>query len=139
MAGLRDVAESARRLGELARELHAESTSRDGDFGRMAELADVAGESADALADTFTRIDGLLTALAEGREAAAQPAPAGEDLVEALSPRGRPRAPARDENDEGLTKDELYARARVAGIPGRSKMSREELIEALRRVDRLGD
>lgn len=33
---------------------------------------------------------------------------------------------------EDLTKEKLYARAQKAGIPGRSEMSKEELIEALR-------
>jgi cation transport regulator ChaB len=34
---------------------------------------------------------------------------------------------------EGSTKDELYARARRAGIPGRSKMTKHELGRALAR------
>ena len=33
---------------------------------------------------------------------------------------------------EELTKEELYERARAAGIPGRSDMSKDELIAALR-------
>ena len=33
---------------------------------------------------------------------------------------------------ESLTKDELYDRARAAEIPGRSEMSKEELVRALR-------
>jgi hypothetical protein len=33
---------------------------------------------------------------------------------------------------EDLTRDELYARAREAEIPGRSEMSKDELVEALR-------
>jgi hypothetical protein len=33
---------------------------------------------------------------------------------------------------EDLTKEELYARAQAADIPGRSEMSKEELVEALR-------
>jgi hypothetical protein len=37
---------------------------------------------------------------------------------------------------EGLTKEELYARAQEAEIPGRSEMSKEELISALRASDR---
>jgi hypothetical protein len=35
-------------------------------------------------------------------------------------------------NLEDLTKDELYARAQEAEIPGRSEMSKDQLIEALR-------
>jgi len=37
-----------------------------------------------------------------------------------------------EENLENLTYDELYERARALDIPGRSKMNKEELIEALR-------
>lgn len=33
---------------------------------------------------------------------------------------------------EERTRDELYKKAKAVGIPGRSKMSREELIHALR-------
>jgi hypothetical protein len=33
---------------------------------------------------------------------------------------------------EELTRDELYARAQEAEIPGRSEMSKDELVEALR-------
>jgi len=33
---------------------------------------------------------------------------------------------------EGLTREELYARAQEADIPGRSEMSKQELVEALR-------
>jgi hypothetical protein len=35
-------------------------------------------------------------------------------------------------NLEDLTKDELYARAQKADIPGRSDMTKDELIKALR-------
>ena len=41
-------------------------------------------------------------------------------------PGGGPR------NLEDLTKDELYARAQAAEIPGRSEMSKEQLVSALR-------
>jgi hypothetical protein len=33
---------------------------------------------------------------------------------------------------EDLTRDELYARAQEAEIPGRSEMSKDELVKALR-------
>jgi hypothetical protein len=33
---------------------------------------------------------------------------------------------------EDLSRDELYARAQEAEIPGRSEMSKDELVEALR-------
>ncbi len=44
------------------------------------------------------------------------------------SDRGRPEQP----DLEDLTKEELYARAQEAGIPGRSEMSKEQLVAALR-------
>jgi DNA end-binding protein Ku len=42
-------------------------------------------------------------------------------------------APAAGDDLDELTKDELYDRAAEAGIPGRSKMSKEQLVEALRK------
>ena len=39
---------------------------------------------------------------------------------------------ARPRRLEDLTKEELYARAQEADIPGRSEMSKEQLAEALR-------
>jgi hypothetical protein len=42
----------------------------------------------------------------------------------------RPTSAPRDLDD--LTKDELYARAQAAEIPGRSDMSKEQLVAALR-------
>jgi hypothetical protein len=38
-------------------------------------------------------------------------------------------------NLEDLTKDELYTRAQKADIPGRSEMTKDELIKALRSAD----
>ena len=45
--------------------------------------------------------------------------------------RSRPTGPADDALDN-LTKDELYQRAQAAEIAGRSGMSKDELIRALR-------
>ncbi len=42
------------------------------------------------------------------------------------------REPTRARSLDDLTKDELYARAQEAEIPGRSEMTKEQLIEALR-------
>jgi len=44
----------------------------------------------------------------------------------------RGKGEARPRTLENLTKEELYARAQAAEIPGRSEMSKEELIAALR-------
>jgi len=71
----------------------------------------------------------------------AEPVPeAPTDLMAALrasveAARGRPRpASARngDEDLEGKSKEELYELAKKADIPGRSDMSKDELVEALR-------
>jgi hypothetical protein len=44
------------------------------------------------------------------------------------------RGPARPDALEDLTKAELYERARGANIPGRAKMSKSELLAALRQA-----
>jgi DNA end-binding protein Ku len=57
--------------------------------------------------------------------ARARPAPAME------------RAASRMENDDGLadkSKKDLYERAKKLGVPGRSSMSREQLVAALRKA-----
>ena len=43
-----------------------------------------------------------------------------------------PLSRGRTSNLEDMTKDELYERAQKADIPGRSEMTKGELIEALR-------
>ena len=50
-------------------------------------------------------------------------------VASAIARAPRPSVPARLEN---LTKEELYVRAQAADIPGRSEMSKDQLIEALR-------
>jgi len=70
----------------------------------------------------------------------AEPEPeAPTDLMAALrasveAARGRRRAPAPNGNKEleGKSKEELYELAKKADIPGRSEMSKEQLVEALR-------
>jgi DNA end-binding protein Ku len=69
----------------------------------------------------------------------AEPEPeAPTDLMAALrasvEAARRERAPRRSRNGdlEGKSKDELYELAKEADIPGRSEMSKEELVEALR-------
>jgi hypothetical protein len=46
---------------------------------------------------------------------------------------GRVQAPQRQPDLEELTKEELYKRARAADIAGRSEMTKDELIAALRK------
>jgi hypothetical protein len=92
MATLKDAERVTERLSELAREVRAEITHGDVDFGRMARLADEIGVSADGLATTFASVDQLF------RDRLAGDSPGGgeeakETLSEALSPRrGRARA-----------------------------------------------
>ncbi|MDX6510754.1 MAG: hypothetical protein QOE36_258 [Gaiellaceae bacterium] len=45
-----------------------------------------------------------------------------------------PSMPGRGEALEELTKDELYSRAQKADIPGRSEMTKDQLIRALRKA-----
>jgi DNA end-binding protein Ku len=65
------------------------------------------------------------------------PEPVGEpspvpDLMEALrASLEAARGGGGDDGLEDLSRDELYERAQDAGVPGRSSMSKEELIEAL--------
>ena len=48
-------------------------------------------------------------------------------------PAGARPSPSTPAELETLTKEELYERARVEKIPGRSGMTKEQLIEALRK------
>ena len=67
-----------------------------------------------------------------------------KDLVEPTEPAGSRTSTPERANEELETSDdlsrlsttELYRRARVAGIAGRSRMTKAQLIEVLRDVDR---
>jgi DNA end-binding protein Ku len=83
----------------------------------------------------------IIEAKRKGKEirVEAEPEPeAPTDLMAALrasvEAARRERAPRRSTNRdlEGKSKDELYELAKKADIPGRSEMSKEELVEALR-------
>lgn len=67
--------------------------------------------------------------------------PAAVDLMAALREsigrvHARRSTPSRSSHDglDDLSREELYERARAADVPGRSKMSREELVQALERA-----
>jgi DNA end-binding protein Ku len=71
----------------------------------------------------------------------AEPEPeAPTDLMAALrasveaARKGRPKRAAEDGDLERLSKEELYARAKAADIPGRSEMSKQDLVKALQRA-----
>ncbi|WP_328868900.1 Ku protein [Streptomyces sp. NBC_00287] len=115
--------------------------------------------------DTYAdKVRELVRAKAEGKEVAlAEEAPKATnviDLMEALegslerargaggaggkkktagrSKQGRAEKAGGKRELEGLSKAELYERATEQGVSGRSKMSREELIEALAKAGRRG-
>jgi DNA end-binding protein Ku len=92
----------------------------------------------DTYRDTLCEI---IKAKREGEEIVTEPRAEPEqptDLMAALrasiaaAQKRREPAPARDGDLEELSKNELYDRAKEADIPGRSQMTREELLEALR-------
>jgi hypothetical protein len=56
----------------------------------------------------------------------------GKDIQNLASANGQDREEPRPNSLDDLTKEELYARAQEAEIAGRSEMSKEELVEALR-------
>ena len=53
-------------------------------------------------------------------------------LEESLAAASGKKRPAKDGDDLGeLSREELYERAQKADVPGRSSMSKDELVEAL--------
>ena len=58
---LKDAGALTSRLEELSHDLHTELTEGDADFSRLVELAGEVRDFADALTDTFTRIDEALS------------------------------------------------------------------------------
>jgi hypothetical protein len=72
--------------------------------------------------------------LARRRQRTVDLALAQSDRVRGVTEAGRKRVARlkREPDLEELTKEELYQRAQAADIPGRSEMSKDELIAALR-------
>jgi DNA end-binding protein Ku len=66
-----------------------------------------------------------------GAHIAAPGAPGAPGKARAKAPAGGAAADAASEDVSGLSKSELQARATALGIPGRSKMSRDELETAV--------
>jgi DNA end-binding protein Ku len=73
----------------------------------------------------------LIAVVVSRRERTAEIAGIAAARVKTVRTLRRPRRPRRLED---LTKEELYHRAREKDIPGRSNMSKDELIEALRQA-----
>jgi hypothetical protein len=155
MATLRDAAQVAQRLEELAARLQSELTDGDVDFTALMRLADEAGESADALASTFAAMDEALMQRLTGRADDDESRGANEGGTarrQDEESRGgneggtarrqrrqqRRQQPARRGGDEeSETKDTLLERAREAGIEGRSAMSKDDLRKAVTAEDSL--
>jgi len=86
-------------------------------------------------------VDVERAAVAEEEEEEAEVIDLMEVLKRRLQPEEREPAPARrertgksrrDDELEGRSKAELYERAKALGVPGRSKMDKDELVRALR-------
>jgi hypothetical protein len=89
----------------------------------LARLTSVAGlASLAAVPQVRERVSALLAAAWRN----------SRHLQDLATPNGLVRNEARPRALEDLTKEKLYARAQEAEIPGRSEMSKEELIDALR-------
>lgn len=93
-------------------------------------------------ADTYRqRVLELIERKAEGEDVVTEPARADEgevvDLMAALEAsvaaarQGRDRSRSTDRNWDELSRDELYDEAQRRDIPGRSSMTKQELVEAL--------
>ena len=128
MASLVDAAKATGALHELTGRLHAELTNGELDFSRLVMLADFVAEKGDMLATAFHEVDVALSRHLAGEERATAPASSEAE---------RTGTAADDQSRNGsdsygrLTREELYEQAREAAIPGRSTMSKPELIEAL--------
>jgi hypothetical protein len=106
MASLKDTRRLVQDLTTRARDLE-QALEDDVDFSRVSALADEVGAAADKVAETFAEV--------------------GQLLERAVTGDG-------DRNDGGdpeQTKEDLLERAREIDLPGRSRMSKEELAQAL--------
>jgi hypothetical protein len=133
MATIRDAAQVAQELQELAARLHSELTDGDVDFTAMARLADDLGEAADKLASAFAAMDEALMQRLPGQAAERESRGGDEgDSGRRQRQRQRRQEPAqRGDDEESETKEELLERARQVGIEGRSAMSKEDLRKAV--------
>jgi hypothetical protein len=140
MATIRDAAQVAQQLQELAGRLHSELTDGDVDFTAMTRLADDLGESADRLASAFAAMDEALMQRLPG-QGGEREAREGDEGRGGRRQRQRQRRqePAQrgGDDEDSETKDELLERAKQVGIEGRSAMSKEELRKAVEAAESL--
>jgi hypothetical protein len=127
MASLRDAQQLTEELRNRADELHGELTDGEVDFKKITQLADQLGAAADRVATTFQRVNDAFDQSEEGEDG--DSGNGGQSLTEALSPGAQGQQGS--DGGEGPSREELYERAKKADLPGRSDMSKEELVEAL--------
>ncbi|MGW5420925.1 non-homologous end joining protein Ku [Streptomyces sp. NPDC003943] len=97
--------------------------------GESVEKAEVAPEATNVIDLT----EALRASVERAREGRGKEGRAKESGEGRGKERGKERGKRRREDElDGLTKDELYEKAASAGVRGRSKMTRDELLEALK-------
>jgi hypothetical protein len=130
MASLRDAQQLTEELRNRADELHGELTDGEVDFKKITQLADQLGAAADRVATTFQRVNDAFDQSEEGEDG--DSGNGGQSLTEALSPGAQGQQGS--DTGEGPSREELYERAKKADIPGRSEMSKDELVRALKKA-----
>jgi DNA end-binding protein Ku len=108
MASLKDTRRLVQDLTTRARDLE-QALEDDVDFARVSALADEVGAAADKVAATFAEV--------------------GELLERAVTGDGGGGGSGGGPSEQ--SKEDLLARAREIDLPGRSRMSKEELSQAL--------
>jgi hypothetical protein len=122
--------------------VHAELRSAQRDLAQAYErIAKRRGHGAITSLAKLTSVAGLASLAATPRvrervsaliETASRKSPSLEEIKDFAADKIPDRNGAPPHSLEDLTKEKLYARAQEADIPGRSEMSKEELIDALR-------
>lgn len=123
------IAELIRERRRTGRSAVAELKARtEGD--RVRETAAKETESPDLMAALSRALD---EARGRGPGKGGKSAPSGKSRRPSKAPAGRAKGKASaPESLEGLSREELYRRAQEIGLPGRSRMSKDELIRALK-------
>jgi hypothetical protein len=117
MASLKDTRRLVQDLTKRARDLE-QALEDDVDFARVSALADEVGAAADKVAATFAEVGELLERAVTGDGGGGEGDGGEGDGGEGDGP-----------SEE--SKEDLLERAREIDLPGRSRMSKEELAQAL--------